>query len=140
MIHVILSYCCIVALWYFCIVILFSHIVLSYCCVVVLWHCRIVKLFSLSYSSVVLMMFLLIIVMLLSANDLFEEKLSNNSHFITLQIDRQSPNLLSSNYITEAKKGRSITSPNKLWFKHITNNKTTSIYHMNRFLPLLAHY
>ncbi len=32
------------------------------------------------------------------------EKMSANSHFITLQIDGQSPNLFSSNYITEAKK------------------------------------
>ncbi len=28
----------------------------------------------------------------------------------------------------------------KLWFKDITNNKIASIYHMNRFLPLLAHH
>ncbi len=32
------------------------------------------------------------------------KKLSNNSHFITLQIDGQSPNLFYSNYITKAKK------------------------------------
>ncbi len=42
------------------------------------------------------------------------EKLSDNSHFITLQIDGQSPNLFSSNYITEAKKGHSITSPKQI--------------------------
>ncbi len=42
------------------------------------------------------------------------EKLSNNSHFITLQIDGQSPNLFHSNYITEAKKGLSITSPKQI--------------------------
>ncbi len=38
------------------------------------------------------------------------EKLSDNSHFIILQIDGQSPNLFYSNYITEAKKGHLITS------------------------------
>jgi hypothetical protein len=41
-------------------------------------------------------------------------KLSNNSHFITLRIDGQSPNLFFSNYITEAKKGHSITSPKQV--------------------------
>jgi hypothetical protein len=42
------------------------------------------------------------------------EKLFNNSHFITLQIDGQSPNLFSSNYITKAKKCHSITSPKQI--------------------------
>jgi hypothetical protein len=46
--------------------------------------------------------------------DCKKEKLSNNSHFISLQIDGQSPNLFSSNYITEAKKGHSITSPKQI--------------------------
>jgi hypothetical protein len=41
-------------------------------------------------------------------------KLSDNSQFITLQIDGQSPNLFSSNYITKAKKGHSITSPKQI--------------------------
>jgi hypothetical protein len=43
-----------------------------------------------------------------------KEKLSNNSHFITLQIDGQSPNLFNSNYITEAKKCHLITSPTRI--------------------------
>jgi hypothetical protein len=45
---------------------------------------------------------------------IIKEKLSDNSHFITLQIDAQSPNLFYSNYITEAKKGHSITSPKQI--------------------------
>ncbi len=44
----------------------------------------------------------------------FMEKLSNNSHFITLQIDGQSPNLFYSNNITEAKKGHSNTSQKQI--------------------------
>ncbi len=46
--------------------------------------------------------------------EIFKEKLSNNSHFITLQIDGQSPNFFSSNYIIEAKKGHLITSPKQV--------------------------
>ncbi len=46
--------------------------------------------------------------------DSTKEKLSDNSHVITLQIDGQSPNLLSSNYVTKAKKGHLITSPKKI--------------------------
>ncbi len=44
----------------------------------------------------------------------FKEKLSDNSHFITLQIDGQSPNLLSSNYITVEKKVIQLHHQNKL--------------------------
>ncbi len=43
-----------------------------------------------------------------------QEKLSNNGHFITLQIDGQSPNLFSSNYITKAKNGHLNTSPKQI--------------------------
>jgi hypothetical protein len=49
-----------------------------------------------------------------NSNGFNMEKLSENSHFITLQIDGQSPNLFSSNYITEAKKGHSSTSPKQI--------------------------
>jgi hypothetical protein len=77
--------------------------------------------------------------------------MSNNSHFITLQISGQSPNLFSSNYITEAKKilFKDITKTNydsktSLIIKPlpftITNNKTASVYHMDRFLALLEHH
>jgi hypothetical protein len=42
------------------------------------------------------------------------EKLSDNSHFITLQIDGQTPNLFYSNYITNAKKVIRLHHQNKL--------------------------
>jgi hypothetical protein len=80
-----------------------------------------------------------------------KEKMSNNSQLITLQISGQSPNLFSSNYIYEAKFYHSRTSQKQIMIQKtspiikplpftITNNKTASIYHMNRFLALLAHH
>jgi hypothetical protein len=45
---------------------------------------------------------------------IFKEKMSDNSHLITLQISGQSPNLFSSNYITEAKIYHSRTSQKQI--------------------------
>ena len=63
---------------------------------------------------------------------IFWKKVSDNSHFITLQIDGQSLNLFSSNYITRAKNGHSNTSPKQIMIR--------SVLHQQRCQPVARRY